>query len=60
MKKEFEAKVKAEGIVDTKEYRYVYTADERGARIERLALDKLDTTAAYDGWETIKEYSQAK
>jgi hypothetical protein len=43
-----------EGAVDTDTYRYLYEADNRGARIKRLPLDKLDTTEARDGWEVVK------
>lgn len=43
-----------EGAVDTDTYRYLYEADNKGARIKRLPLDKLDTTEARDGWEVVK------
>ena len=59
MKKEFVEKVKREGIVDTKSYRY-RTAICNGARTQklqilRLPIEGLDTTAAIDGWEVVYE-----
>ena len=52
MKKELEKKVMMYGIVDTKKYRYRYD----GTCIKRIELDKLDTTASIDGWETVKSF----
>ena len=43
-----------EGAVDTDNYRYKYEADNKGARIKRLPISALDTTAARDGWEVVK------
>lgn len=58
MTKDFERKVLAKRIVDTKQYRYTvkdcYDSDKQWAEIRRIAIDKLDTTAAIDGWETVK------
>lgn len=58
MTKEFEQKILRERIVDTRNYRYIlkecYDPDGQWAEIRRLPLDKLDTTAAIDGWETVK------
>lgn len=57
MKKEFWEKVKRERIVDTKKYRYVLDTDIRLERplIKRLPIEDLETTAAIDGWEVVKE-----
>ena len=52
MTKTFETRVKREGIVDTKNYRYCV----RDNKIVRIALDKLDTTAALADWEIVKQY----
>ena len=52
MTKTFETRVKREGIVDTKNYRYC----ARDNKIVRIALDKLDTTAALTDWEIVKQY----
>ncbi len=58
MKKEFIDRITRERIVDTRKYRYVikecYNATEQWAEIRRLPLEDLDTTAAIDGWETVK------
>lgn len=58
MNKEFEARVKFEGVVDTKKYRYVYKVRDgiRKSRIIRIEISKLDTTAALNEWEVVKEY----
>lgn len=56
MKKSFENRIKAERIVDTKRYRYVYTGTGAEAVIKRLPITWLDTTKAIDGWEVIKRY----
>lgn len=55
MKKEMIAKVQAQGIVDTKNYRYMYEADNAHECIKRLPIDDLDTTAALDSWEIVWE-----
>lgn len=57
MKKEFWERVKRERIVDTKKYRHVLDTDIRLERplIKRLPIEDLDTTAAIDGWEVVKE-----
>lgn len=58
MTKKFEKKIIRQGAVDTKKYRYIYYEDiSQGAQIKRLPLDALDTTAAIDGWETVKVIS---
>lgn len=54
MKQEIVDRIIREGAVDTDKYRYLYEADNKGARIKRIELDKLDTTAARDGWEVVK------
>lgn len=52
MKKEFLEKVKHEGIVDTRKYRYVYSNGE----IKRLPIEYLDTTAALSEWEVVLSF----
>ena len=58
MTKEFIRKVIREFIVDTKTYRYIRKdvngATEQWMEIRRIPLSALDTTAAIDGWETVK------
>ena len=58
MTKDFEKRIMRERIVDTKQYRYIITeahdADKQWAEIKRLPISQLNTTAAIDGWETIK------
>lgn len=56
MTKTFEKKVIYRGIIDTRNYRYIYVAGNIFACIKRLPLELLDTTAAIDGWETVKIY----
>lgn len=56
MTKNFEQKVMSNGIIDTRNYRYIYVAGNDSACIKRLPLELLDTTAAIDGWETVKIY----
>lgn len=46
----FKCKIIREGIVDTRKYRYVYN----DGNFYRIELEKLDTTAAIDGWEEVK------
>lgn len=57
MKKEFWERVKWKKIVDTRKYRYVLDDDISLERllIKRLPIEDLDTTAAIDGWEVVKE-----
>lgn len=52
----FFARVVAERIVDTKNYRYVYESAADRAEIKRLPLSMLDTADAIDKWETVKVY----
>ena len=58
MTKEFIGKVIRDGIVDTKTYRYIRKdvtgLTEQWMEIRRIPLSALDTTAAIDGWETVK------
>ncbi len=54
MKQELIDRIIREGAVDTDKYRYRYESDNKGARIKRLPLDMLDTTAAINGWEVVK------
>ena len=56
MTRKFIEKVRHQGIVDTRSYRYVYRADSVSAWIERLPIDWLDTTRAIDEWETVKRF----
>ena len=56
MTKNFEQKVTYYGSVDTRNYRYIYVIRNEAAYIKRLQLELLDTTAAIDGWETVKIY----
>ncbi len=56
MTKDFEDKIKREGVVDTKMYRYAYKTYNDRAEIQRLLIDSLDTTSALDDWETVKVY----
>lgn len=50
MTKQFKNRVMSEKIVDTKNYRYVYTE----GKIQRLRLEYLDTTAALTEWEVCE------
>ena len=58
MTQDFEARLLRERIIDTRNYRYIiaecYDDNAQWAEIRRLPLNKLDTTAALTGWETIK------
>ena len=58
MTKAFENRVKKELTVDTKTYRYGYECiiNQGIAVIKRLPIRDLNTTAAIDGWETVKIY----
>ena len=57
-KNAFYDRVIREQIIDTEQYRYIakecHNADEQWVEIRRLPLNDLDTTAAIDGWETVK------
>lgn len=58
MNSNFYDRVIREQIVDTKKYRYIakecHGVDEQWIEIQRLPIESLDTTAAIDGWETVK------
>ena len=54
MKPEFIEKVIRERIVDTKAYRYIYKTFADHAEIQRIRISDLGTTAAINGWETVK------
>ena len=56
MTKKFIEKVRQQGIVDTRNYRYVYRVNAISAWIECLPIDWLDTTRAIDGWKTLKRF----
>ena len=51
MRRSFYEKVKKNGTVDTKNYRYVL---EDFGNVARLPIKYLDTTKAYGGWKIIK------
>lgn len=57
MTKKFIERVKREGRVDTRKYRYISDEDVRHDKyifqIKRLPLEYLDTMAAYDEWEVV-------
>ena len=55
MNKQFIEKVKREGIVDTKNYRYICKAFADHVEIRRIRLEYIDTTAALTEWETVYE-----
>lgn len=54
--KKFIEKVIREGAVDTRKYRYAYCVEWGYASIRRIERRLLGTTAAIDGWETVKEW----
>ena len=56
MTRKFIGKVRQQGIVDTRNYRYVYHVDAANAWIERLPIEWLDTTRAIDGWKIVKRF----
>lgn len=49
----FKARVMKELTVDTRTYRYNVKDCGDHAEIQRIPLKYLNTTAAYDGWETV-------
>lgn len=59
MTKNFEERVLREGVVDTEKYRYIvkdkYGCEKIARGIYRLPINHLDTTAAIDSWELVKE-----
>lgn len=51
MTRRFLKRVITESIVDTREYRYTYNAGN--GNIERLPLEKLNTTDSITDWEVV-------
>lgn len=51
MAKQFLKRVITESIVDTKTHRYIYNTGN--GNIERLPLEKLNTTYALTDWEVV-------
>lgn len=51
MKKQFLKQVVNESIVDTKTNRYIYNTGN--GNIERLPLEKLNTTDSITDWEVV-------
>lgn len=56
MTKQFIDRVFRERIVDTSKYRYCAKEISGSLTIIRLPIADLDTTAAIDGWETVKTF----
>lgn len=56
MTRKFIEKVRQQGIVDTRNYRYVYHVYASSAWVDRLPIARLDTTRAIDGWKTVKRF----
>ncbi len=51
MTKKFLRRVVSESIIDTRKYRYTYNAGN--GNIERLTLNKLNTTEAISSWGIV-------
>lgn len=51
MTNRFLRRVVSESIIDTRKYRYTYNAGN--GNIERLQLNKLNTTEAISSWEIV-------
>ncbi|EPD59104.1 hypothetical protein HMPREF1215_00711 [Coprococcus sp. HPP0074] len=51
MTRKFLRRVVSESIIDTRKYRYTYNAGN--GNIERLQLNKLNTTEAISSWEIV-------
>lgn len=51
MTRKFLRRVVSESIVDTRKYRYTYNAGN--GNIERLQLNKLNTTEAISSWGIV-------
>lgn len=51
MTKQFLKRVVNESIVDTRKYRYTYNTGN--GNIERLPLEKLNTTGSITDWEVV-------
>lgn len=52
MTKQFLKRVITESIVDTKMHRYIYNTGN--GNIERLSLEKLNTTDLITDWEIVR------
>lgn len=52
MTKQFLKRVVNESIIDTQKYRYTYNAGN--GNIERLPLEKLNTTGSITDWEIVR------
>ena len=52
MTKQFLKRVITESIVDTKMHRYIYNTGN--GNIERLLLEKLNTTDSITDWEVVR------
>lgn len=51
MTRKFLRRVVSESIIDTRKYRYTYNAGN--GNIERLTLNKLNTTEAISSWGIV-------
>lgn len=51
MTRQFLKRVVSESIIDTGKYRYTYNSEN--GNIERLPLEKLNTTDAITDWEIV-------
>lgn len=52
MTNKFLRRVVDESIIDTRKYRYTYNAGN--GNIERLPLEKLNTTGSITDWEVVE------
>lgn len=52
MTNRFLRRVVSESIIDTRKYRYTYNAGN--GNIERLLLEKLNTTNSITDWEVVR------
>lgn len=52
MTNRFLRRVVSESIIDTREYRYTYNTGN--GNIERLPLEKLNTTDSITDWEIVR------
>lgn len=51
MTNQFLKRIINESVIDTKKYRYTYNAGN--GNIERLPIEKLDTTDSITDWEIV-------
>ena len=56
MKEDFLKRVLSEKIVDTRKYRYTLQETCLFTDIVRLPIEYLDTSEAYEPWETVCSY----